>query len=162
MLHLETILKDLERIYSPRQINPWRNGTAAVHLALMHQPYFDDVVAEQKTIESRFSATRIPPIGCAQTGDLVIFKLVGKTTAAAAVVSCVVSGTLNRTTWKLIRAHKRAIGVDETYLATKTSARYVALLWLSHVCPIAPIDAKKRDRRAWIVLSHRHAQIPLL
>jgi hypothetical protein len=162
MLDTQNLLNDLSRIYRPADVARWRTGSAAIHLALMHQPYFDNIVAEEKTIESRFATTRIAPIDAADAGDLIIFKLVGKPASAAAIIAKAVSRPLDKTAWRTIRAHRKAIGIDDTYLATKKDARFVALLWLSHVTPIAPVELTKTDRRGWVVVSARHAQIALL
>lgn len=123
-----------------------------LHLAVMSGPYLDYVLSGAKVVESRFHRVRQAPLFSAKIGDIIAFKDAGGPVRAMAVVSAAEFVDLNRISLESVRMRfQSAISAthDEFWLA-RANAKWVSLLSLEQVRPIAPVAISKRDRRAWI------------
>lgn len=56
------------------------------HLAILRQPFFDMVLNGEKTIESRWSKSKIAPYQKVNIGDEILLKLTGAPATATAKV----------------------------------------------------------------------------
>jgi ASC-1-like (ASCH) protein len=52
-------------------------GSNSLHLAILNEPYLEYILQGKKTIESRFSLTRVPPYKQVSKGDIVFLKQYG-------------------------------------------------------------------------------------
>lgn len=152
MLDWDELFRSLHTVYPDRNVEDWRSGRRAVHLALMQGEFMQLIIEGEKTIESRFTKNRIAPIGDIQAGDLVLFKQVGRDRFATALVDKAKTGELDAAAWQFVRRHADDIGIDDDYIEYKSDSRYYALVWVKDVHAVPPIRLHKRDRRAWVVL----------
>lgn len=157
ILDSETLFAQLKPIYSHAQVARWRNGQAAIHLALMQGEFLNLIIDGTKSIESRMTKARIAPVGDIDEGDLVVFKQVGRDRMAVGIVERALTGALDAKAWKFIRKHADEIGVEDDYLEYKSDSRYYALIWMTDVHVINSIQINKKDRRAWVVIRTRSA-----
>ena len=138
-------------------------GTAAIHLAIMHEPFFKYVIEGRKTVESRFSTHRIAPYGYVERGDLVLLKKIGGAVSAITIVDRVVQFRLDERSWATIyEQYASDICATAEFFQEKRSASYATLMRLTGVSMMDPVSVLKRDRQGWAVLIDRHAQLALL
>ena len=46
----------------------------SIHVAIVHKPYDEHILAGRKTVEARLTKTSVPPFGCIKPGDRIYFK----------------------------------------------------------------------------------------
>jgi hypothetical protein len=140
-----------------------RLGSNALHLAVMREPYLTYVVDGRKTIESRFSINRVPPYDCVTRGDVLLLKGLGSPVKAVAIIDEVYQYRLDESTWSTIHGlHAREICASADFYRARAAASYATLMHIEHVCEIEPVTVKKRDRRGWMVVLGRDAQLALM
>jgi hypothetical protein len=134
---------------------------ACGHLAVMHEPYLSLILDGSKTVESRFSQMQVAPYRQIRRGDLVLFKLLSGPVTAIACVAEADFYVLDSTAWARLRQRFEPMlaAQGESFWTDRQNARYASLIRLGEVRPVSPIPVAKRDRRGWVVLSHRGARI---
>lgn len=140
------------------------NGdAAALHLAILVNPYLQLLLDGQKTIESRFSTNRRAPYQQVQNGDVVLFKQSGGPITG---IGMVVEAKFYQLTPDVLRAIREEFAEelrvsDPSFWSDRERSSFATLLRLSHVRTLDPIPYLKRDQRAWIILKQRAAQMTL-
>lgn len=125
------------------------------HLAIFVGDAIEKILRGEKTVEGRFSESRIPPFGLVQRGDEILLKNAGGPILGRVIVDNVLY--FENLTGEMIGKFRREYGpdlaVDDDFWRAKAKNRYATLIFL--VKPerfIAPLPWAKRDRRSWIVL----------
>lgn len=107
------------------------------HLAVLHRPYLDRILAGEKTIEMRLTKTRRAPFGRIRCGDTIYFKQASGPIRAVATAGQVRTYTdLTPEQIDNIRAKydHRITGADDAW-RRKRQSRYGTLIWLRDVRP---------------------------
>lgn len=156
LLRLRSELQNKE---SPIDVNTISQICSSVnvrgHLAMLDGSYLSKIVAGEKTIESRFSKSRIPPFQQITADDVVFLKQSSGPIQAIALVSKVEfygplkPGGIDQ----LIEEYKEELRLDESFITLKRDSNYVTLIYFTVVLPINPIPITKSDGRSWIVLT---------
>ncbi len=130
---------------------------ANYHLVILKKPYLDAILEGRKQIESRFTRTKRPAFGRVLAGDKLFLKLSSGPVCAKAIVAAV-KNFENLTPGQIIEIKQRynhyIKGSDE-YWAGKMNCRFGFLVWLRDVKPIEPVRIRKKDWRAWVVLTEK-------
>lgn len=124
------------------------------HLAIVRQPFYDLILSEEKTIESRWSLNKCAPYQKVGIGDIIYFKLPGKAITATAQVkdvkfyelNPVLADQIKNLYGKEICAHK--FENWETY----RNKKYLTLIWLEKIKKIAPYHIDKKGRAGWVLI----------
>ena len=130
---------------------------ANYHLAIIKKPYLDAILARQKTIESRFSKTRCPPFGQVLSGDKLFLKVSSGPVCAIATVASVKTFE-NLTPEKILQIkeeYNHDINGSDQIWQRKSDCRFGFLVWLKDVRAIEPVRIRKKDWRAWVVLTEK-------
>lgn len=109
----------------------------------------------EKTIESRFSRTRRPPLGCVSAGDLVHFKVcAGPVVCSRRVTALCEYEHLTQTTLLALKwRFGRKIGADSGYWEARRGCRFGVLMWLAPAREVIPPARLPRQYgNGWLVL----------
>lgn len=115
------------------------------HIAILRQPFFNMILSGEKTIESRWSLSRIAPFERVKAGDVIWLKETSKDITARAIVKKVKFYNLTKNKADEIKKkYGKEIGTDkfedwERY----RNKKYLTLIWLKDVQKIEPITAPK-------------------
>ena len=115
------------------------------HIAILRQPFFNMILSGEKTIESRWSLSRIAPFERVKAGDVIWLKETSKDITARAIVKKVKFYNLTKEKADEIKKkYGKEIGTDkfedwERY----RNKKYLTLIWLKDVQKIEPITAPK-------------------
>ncbi|MFI4859316.1 MAG: hypothetical protein ACIAXF_01405 [Phycisphaerales bacterium JB063] len=126
-----------------------------LHVAILKPNYIRDILAGEKTIESRLTKTNQPPHGQVTAGERLYLKASGGPFMAMAIASEVMSwADLTPAQYSRIEQQYRpAIGGDDAYWQMKRESRYATLIRLADV---EPIDVGPKYKiaymKAWYVL----------
>lgn len=137
-----------------RQLDEARRAHAALHLAVMREPYLKLLLDGHKTIESRFSINRVSPFEDVCVGDVLAVKQQSGPLVGLCVVEHAAFYELDPPTWRLLR-HQFArplCAEDDDFWATRERARYATLMTVVHAHWVDPVRVEKRDRRGWVRL----------
>jgi ASC-1-like (ASCH) protein len=127
------------------------------HLVILKKPYLDAILDGRKQIESRFTKTKREPFGQVLPSDKLFLKISSGPVCAIATVAAV-KAFENLTPGQIIeikRQFNRYIMGDEQYWRSKMDCRFGLLVRFKDVEPIEPIRIRKKDWRAWIVLTEK-------
>jgi len=128
---------------------------ANCHLVILKKPYLDAILASSKTIESRFTKTKRSYFGRVLPGDKLFLKESSGPVCATAKVAAV-KNFENLTPQQIIeikQQYNHYIKGSEEYWRSKADCRFGVLVWLKDVEPIEPVRIRKKDWRAWVVLT---------
>ena len=135
----------------------------SVHLAILLEPYLQFILDGTKTVESRFSKTRIAPYNMVEPGDVVLLKKVSaRSVTGVCVVRKVWFYQLNPGTWSQIRGgfSKALRAEDPSFWERRQAAKFATLMRIAEAHPLSSIEVPKRDRRGWVTLrAHRQAAL---
>ena len=115
------------------------------HIAILRQPFFNMILSGEKTIESRWSLSRIASFERVKAGDVIWLKETSKDITARAIVKKVKFYNLTKNKADEIKKkYGKEIGTDkfedwERY----RNKKYLTLIWLKDVQKIEPITAPK-------------------
>ena len=130
---------------------------ANYHLVILKKPYLDAILKGRKQVESRFSRTRRYAFGRVLPGDKLFLKVSSGPVCATAAVGAV-KNFENLTPEKIIELRRQyncyIVGGDE-YWRSKMDCRFGFLVWLKDVRPMEPVRIRKKDWRAWVVLTEK-------
>lgn len=143
-----------------RQLDQAHEQRAALHLAVMREPYLQLLLDGQKTIESRFSVNRVSPFEDVSAGDVLALKQQSGPVVGLCVVEHAAFYELDPRTWRLLRAQfaRPLCAEDDDFWATRERARYATLMTVVHAHWIDPVRVGKRDRRGWVRLDRSFSQ----
>jgi hypothetical protein len=124
------------------------------HLAIFRQPYLDKILSGEKTIESRFSRSRSVPFEKVHRGDLILLKETAGPICAVAVAELIrCFGPLGSGEAEhLMAIYQTELQLKDDFKRAKQNSLYATLITFKDVFPIKPIQVKKVDRRAWVIL----------
>jgi hypothetical protein len=139
-------------------------GHAALHLAVMIEPFLGWLLDGTKTIESRFSRVRCAPYGCLSEGDIVVLKKTGGPVTGAFIAGQVTSHRLTpgRITQLRDQFAVQIRATDDEFWAQRADCAYATLVRVRHVRRLPPMAFPKQDRRGWVQLTRPSAQQTLL
>lgn len=142
-----------------------RRDGLAVHLAVCVEPFLSFLLDGTKTVESRFSCTRVPPYRVAEQGDVVLLKAASGPIVGAATLREVQSFcSLDERMFGELKARFGSELRDDVpgFWESRRSSRYATMLRLEEVATLRmPVDCPKNDRRGWVVLRPRFSQLDL-
>lgn len=125
------------------------------HLVILKKHYLEAILRGQKTIESRFSKARPRVFKRILPGDKLFLKLSSGPVCARAIVDGV-KNFENLTPGKMQeikRRYNRQIKGGDEYWKSKADCKFGFLVQLKDVHPIHPVRIRKKDWRAWVVLT---------
>lgn len=126
-----------------------------IHVAVLKANYIRDILAGNKTIESRLTKTNQPPHGSVFSGERLFIKASGGPFMATALADRVQTFT-DQTPRDIAKIRKRfgkQIGGDDAYWQSKQHSRFVTLIDLADIEPLAVGPAyKPAYMKAWYVL----------
>jgi len=130
---------------------------ANCHLVILKKPYLDAILAGSKTIESRFTKTKRSYFGRVLPDDKLFLKESSGPVCATAKAAAV-KNFENLAPQQIIEIKQQyncyIRGSDE-YWRSKADCRFGVLVWLKDVEPIEPVRIRKKDWRAWVVLTEK-------
>lgn len=131
------------------------------HLAIFSKQAINRIFDGHKTVESRFSQSRIPPFGQINVGDIVYIKPPGEEIVGQFTVSKVISfENLDIEDWaQIINPYKDKLsfGSDESdkkFFDSKKTSHFGTVIFMDQIEKFLtpPIRIKKKDLRGWVVL----------
>lgn len=130
------------------------DADAALHVAIMHEPYLEHVLTGRKTIESRFSVNRICPFEAVEPGDVLAFKAQSGPIVGLALVEHTAFYELDSATWRSLRRDFAGplCAADDEFWDRRAHARYASLLRICEPARMPPVPVIKNDRRGWVRL----------
>lgn len=127
------------------------------HLAIFKGTGAEKILSGEKTIESRFSKSKIPPFGVVSVRDLVYIKPSGGEIIGQFRVRKVVfiDGINEKELKDIKERYGEEIAADEVYWKSKAGARYATLIFIGDSSRFitSPIKPVKKDLRGWMVLN---------
>ena len=126
----------------------------SIHLAILVEPYLQYVLDGRKSIESRFSARRIPPFEGVRAGDVLVLKRSGGPVVGLCEIHHIWSYRLDSASWTHIRKEfaESLCAQDPSFWEVRRNAAFATLMRIRHVLAVPPIEYRKRDRRAWVTI----------
>ena len=130
-----------------------------IHLAVFSEPILSELLAGNKTIESRFSSNRISPFGKIYTGDVVLVKKSGGPVVAVFVTGSITSHA-NLTPAKILSLRNQystslGLTVSDQFWKDKEHSKYGTLVSIKRLSEVSPYHIDKKDRTGWVVLQER-------
>ena len=125
------------------------------HLVILKKHYLDAILEGRKQIESRFTRTRQYAFGQVLPGDKLFLKLSSGPVCATATILAVKNFN-NLTPGKILelkQRYNRDIRGSDEYWRSKMGCKFGFLVWLSEVRAMEPVQIRKKDWRAWVVLT---------
>lgn len=148
-----------------RSIVAGSKSRPGVHVAVCAEPFLGYVLDGTKTVESRFSRTRVAPFDTVSSGDVVLLKASGgPIVAAAEITEAVFFAPLTEAVQQQLRADFGRELRDDVpgFWEERRSMRYATMLRLGEVVMLdEPLAIPKADRRGWVVLRSRRQQLSL-
>ena len=126
------------------------------HLAIFSPQVIDKVLNKEKRIDIRLSQRAISPYQAIQRGDKILIKKSGgKVYGEAKVANVLFYNNLNqRKVGKLKEKYNKRVGMDNSFWQKKSQAKFATIIFFQSIRRyLAPISFKKRDSRAWVVLT---------
>lgn len=122
------------------------------HLAVVRQPFYDLILSGEKTIESRWSLNRCAPYQKVEAGDMIFFKLPGKSITATAQVEKVKFFELSpQLADKIKNEYGSQIAIDKFQNWEECrKKKFLTLIWLRDVKTISPCSFNKKGRAGWV------------
>lgn len=126
------------------------------HLAIFKGGVGELILLGQKTIESRFSKSKLTPFQQISVGDLVYIKPSGKEIIGQFRVKKVIfiDGLTPADLLDIEKRYGVELSVDKSYWVSKANSRYGTLIWVGQTQPFltSPLKFTKKDLRGWVVL----------
>jgi hypothetical protein len=126
------------------------------HLAIFSFQSIDRVLSGEKRTDIRLSQRAIPPYRAIQRGDRVLIKESGGGVYGEAKVSnALFYNNLNqKKVENLKERYNKRVKMDSSFWRKKSQAQFATIIFFQSVRRyITPINFKKRDSRAWVVLA---------
>lgn len=126
------------------------------HVAIFTSDLAEKILTGEKTIESRFSKSKIIPFAQIGAGDIVYIKPSGKDIIGQFEVEKVLfwDGLTAKDVLKIKEEFGQKIAADELFWSQKLDSRYATLIFIRQSARFitSPIKLQKRDQRGWIIL----------
>jgi ASC-1-like (ASCH) protein len=130
---------------------------ANYHLVILKQPYLRAILEGRKKIELRLTKSKHHGFGRVFSGDKLYIKESSGPVCATATVETV-KNYQNLTPEKILRIkqqYNHQIGGNDEYWQSKIDCKFGFLVWLKDVKSIKPARIRKKDWRAWVVLTEK-------
>ena len=127
------------------------------HLVILKKPYLDAILDGRKSIESRFWKTRRYAFGRVLPDDILFLKLSSGPVCGMATVEAV-KNFENLTPEQIIaikQQYNHLIGGADEHWQKRADCKFGLLVWLKDVRAIEPVRIRKKDWRAWVVLTEK-------
>ena len=123
-------------------------------MAILTEPYLQYILEGRKTIETRFSISRMPPYKQVNEVDIILLKESGGPIIGVCEVSKAWFYRLDKKSWREIKEQFYfEISVEDSkFWEAKRAATYASLMRIRNAIRIEPITYVKRDMRPWVVL----------
>jgi len=125
------------------------------HVAIFVGSAIEKILLGEKTIESRFSLSRVLPYGEIVKDDTILLKQSGGDIIGQATVDNVLFyDNLNPKSIKILRdEYSEQIAADDSFWENKKGSQYGTLIFIKQPKRFAfYIKYKKKDRRPWVVI----------
>lgn len=126
------------------------------HLAIFTGDLAEKILTGIKTIESRFSKTKVVPFGAVGCGDIVYIKPSGKEIIGQFEVEKVIFYEgLNKTDLaKIKQDYSKQIAASEDFWQDKKTSKYASLIFIKQSTRflVSPVKIEKKDQRGWMML----------
>lgn len=127
------------------------------HLVILKKPYLEAILSGRKPVESRFWKTKRYAFGRVLPGDILFLKQSSGSVCGMATVETVKN--FENLTPERINAIKHQynhliVGADEHW-QNMAECKFGFLVWLKDIRAIEPVRIKKKDWRAWVVLTDK-------
>jgi len=130
---------------------------ANYHLVVLKKPYLEAILAGRKRIESRFTKTKPAYFGRVLPGDRLFLKESSGPVWAVATVGAI-RNFENMTPEQIIalkERYNRLIAGSDEYWQSKVDCKFGFLVWLKNIERIEPVLIRKKDWRAWVILTEK-------
>ena len=127
------------------------------HLVILKKPYLEAILDGRKPVESRFWKTRRYAFGRVLPGDILFLKQSSGPVCGVATVEAV-KNFENLTPEKITAIKLRynhLVGGNDEHWQQRADCKFGLLVWLKDVRVIEPVRIKKKDWRAWVVLTEK-------
>jgi len=124
------------------------------HIAIFVGPAIEDIFSGKKTVECRFSKSRVLPYGQVAKDDIILLKKSGGDILGQFTVDNVLyyDNLSSKSVEVLKREYDKAIAVDEKFWQEKKNNKFGTLIFLKNPKRfVFPIKFKKKDRRPWLL-----------
>ncbi|MBI2600987.1 ASCH domain-containing protein [Candidatus Daviesbacteria bacterium] len=129
------------------------------HLAIFKGDTAKLILSGQKTIESRFSKSKIPPFGVVAANDLVYIKPSGKDIIGQFKVKKVIfyDGLTKDDLEDIKERYGERIAIEEKFFEDRGDCKYGTLIFVGDSARFiaSPVSFNKKDQRGWVVLNDR-------
>ncbi len=154
---MEELCQDTFSIHECIKYNKDGNIIATMkHLAIFKGKGGEDILTGKKTVESRFSKSKIAPFGVINRGDLVYIKPSGGDIIGQFRVKKVIffDGVTPEDLLDIKKRYGSDLAIDERSWSDKTKALYLTLIFIGQSARFItyPIKIPKKDLRGWVVL----------
>lgn len=126
------------------------------HIAIFKGDAAEKILQGIKTIETRFSKSRIVPFGVVSVGDLVYIKPSGEDIIGQFRVKKVIfyDGLTTEDIKAIRTSFGKEIAAGEEYWKGKEDAKYATLIFIGNCDRFitSPVRYTKKDLRGWVVL----------
>lgn len=126
------------------------------HLAIFTGSAAEDILSGKKTIETRFSKSKIAPFGVVGAGDIVYIKPAGYDIIGQFRVQKVIyfDGLDFEQLEQIKQEYGEKIAAPKEYWHSKKDSKYGSLIFISGSTRFitSPIKFSKKDQRGWVVL----------
>ena len=128
---------------------------ANYHLVVLKKPYLEAILAGRKRIESRFTKTKRVHFGRVLPGDRLFLKESSGPVWAVATVAAVrnFENLTPKQMAQLKQQYNHHIGGSDEYWQSKVDCKFGFLVWLKDIERIEPVRIRKKDWRAWVILT---------
>lgn len=126
------------------------------HVGIFTPDLAEKILTGEKTVESRFSKSKIIPFAQVSAGDIVYIKPTGKDIIGQFEIEKVLfwDGLSKKDVLKIKEEFGDKIGADELFWNQKMDSKYATLIFIRQSTRFitSPIKLQKRDQRGWIIL----------
>ena len=124
------------------------------HIAIFVGTAIDDILSGKKTIESRFSISRVLPYGEVSKDDIIFLKKSGGDIIGQAIADNVLYyDNLTKNSVEILKKeYADQILATNSYWESKKNSKFGTLIFLKKPKRFAfSVKFKKKDRRPWIL-----------
>ena len=141
-------------------LDPVRENTFNLHLAIFREPYLGFILEGRKTVETRFARRPCPPYKRVTDGDILILKQAGGPVLGVCIIEKVWLYEVDAASLGVI---KKKFGnaicpADGAFWEERKDAVCATLMLIGHVTRALDISFEKRDRRGWVVMEKSASQ----
>lgn len=128
------------------------------HLAIFIDDYIEKILSREKSMEGRFSISKVLPYGAVKKGDEIYLKESGGLVVGRAIADNVLYyENLNpEAIGKIRKEYNQELCANDKFWQGKAKAKYATLIFLTKPERfLTPLRIYKRDRRPWLILEEK-------